>query len=261
MMLRPHGIFVSSGKIYVTDPGIPLVHIFDIKKRKHSYLYQTGDRNLISPIGIAVDAEGRIFVSDSMSKRIAVFDAGGNYLRDIGSSESFLRPTGIALHGGKIYVVDTHAHKVLSFDAKTGGLLFSWGSRGKDPGFFNYPTHIFASADGLLHITDSMNFRIQVFDMNGNFISAFGEPGNSTGNFSKPKGVAVDSDGHIYVADAHFDAVQIFDRRGNILLGFGKTGKGIGEMAIPAGVYIDEEDRIYVADSYNRRVQVFQYLK
>jgi DNA-binding beta-propeller fold protein YncE len=106
-----------------------------------------------------------------------------------------------------------------------------------------------------------MNFRVQIFDQRGHFISMFGKHGDGSGDFSKPRGIAVDSDGHIYVADALFDTIQIFDKDGKLLLAFGNTGREKGKMILPAGLFIDEEDKIYVTDSYNNRVQIFQYLK
>ena len=106
-----------------------------------------------------------------------------------------------------------------------------------------------------------MNFRIQVFDLDGMFRSNFGKLGDGTGDFSKPKGIAVDSEGHIYVVDAEFDVVQIFDKQGKLLLIFGGSGTQEGQFFLPAGIFIDEKDKIYVCDSYNSRVQIFQYIK
>jgi DNA-binding beta-propeller fold protein YncE len=106
-----------------------------------------------------------------------------------------------------------------------------------------------------------MNFRVQIFDKKGEFISSFGKLGDGFGDFSKPKGIGVDSDENIYVADSHFDIVQIFNGKAELLLTFGGSGKDRGEMILPAGIYIDNQDRIYVADSYNHRIQIFQYLK
>jgi DNA-binding beta-propeller fold protein YncE len=106
-----------------------------------------------------------------------------------------------------------------------------------------------------------MNFRVQVFNPDGSFLTSFGKVGDGSGNFSKPKGVAVDSEEHIYVVDSHFENVQIFDRDGNLLLVFGGSGNGKGEFTLPAGIFIDSSDRIYVADSYNNRIQIFQYVK
>jgi DNA-binding beta-propeller fold protein YncE len=259
IMLRPYGVFAGGGRMYVTDPGSSALYIFDLKNEKY-FQVTRAQEDLISPIGVAADGDGTIYLSDSVLRTIFVFDREGKYVREIGSPEILTRPAGIALSGDRLYVVDTHAHQVLAFMKKDGKLLFRFGRNGVGKSEFNYPTNIFIDRNGLLYITDSMNFRIQIFDKDGNFVSAFGKIGDGAGDFSKPKGIAVDSDGHIYVADAQFANVQIFDRDGRILLAFGKTGRGIGEMLLPAGIFIDKQNRIYVADSYNNRVQIFQYL-
>jgi DNA-binding beta-propeller fold protein YncE len=261
MMLRPYGVFADADRIYVTDPGISLLHVFDMKEKRYFEIRKAGEEDIVSPIGVAVDKNGEIYLSDSMLKKVFVFDKEGKYLREIGSSDLFMRPTGIAIDEDRIYVVDTLSHQVLVFAKKDGKLLFRFGKNGAGTGDFNYPTNIFIGRDKLLYVTDSLNFRVQIFDRDGKFLSMFGKLGDGSGDFSKPKGIAVDSDGHIYIADAHFDNVQIFDRDGKLLLGFGNTGRREGEMVLPAGIFIDERDRIYVADSYNNRIQIFQYLK
>lgn len=261
MMLRPYGIFADSDRIYVTDPGTFLLHVFDMKERRYFQIKKAKEEELISPIGVAVDKNGEIYLSDSMLKKVFVFDKEGKYLREIGSPDLFIRPSGIAIDEDRIYVVDTHGHQMLVFAKKDGKFLFRFGKNGANSGDFNYPTNIFIGRERLLYVTDSMNFRVQIFDRDGNFLSTFGKLGDGSGDFSKPKGIAVDSEGHIYVSDAHFDNVQIFDRDGKLLLGFGNTGRREGEMILPAGIFIDEKDRIYVADSYNNRIQIFQYLK
>lgn len=261
MLLRPYGVFADNERIYVTDPGIRLLHVFDIKEKKYFTITKAGKEDFLSPIGVAADKNGEIYVSDSLLKRVLLFDREGKYLRDIGSTDLFMRPAGIAIDEERLYVVDTHGHKIFVFSKKDGSFLFSFGKNGSGRGDFNYPTNIFIDKDGLLYVTDSMNFSVQMFEKDGSFISAFGRYGDGSGDFSKPKGIAVDSEGHIYVADALFDTVQIFHKDGRLLLSFGRTGRGSGQMILPAGLFIDKKDKIYVADSYNNRIQIFQYLK
>lgn len=260
-LLRPYGVYANSDRIYVTDPGLHVVHIFDLNHNKYFNLTSAKEDDLVSPIGIAADENGEIYLTDSVLKKVIVYDKYGKYEREIGSPGSFIRPAGLAPDHERLYVVDTHAQHVLVFDKKEGKFLFSFGQNGFHTGEFNYPTNISAGKDKLLYISDSMNFRVQIFDREGHYISSFGKSGDGTGDFSKPKGIAVDSDGHIYVVDAQFDTVQIFEKDGTFLLNFGGTGTGPGGMFLPAGIYIDDQDRIYVADSYNNRIQVFQYLK
>ncbi len=262
LMLRPHGIYVQEDKIYVTDPGLFLVHVFDQRKKKYFKITEAKNQHLISPIGIAVDTTGKIYVSDSYLRKIFIFNTEGNYLGEIGSNNLFKRPTGLAIYKNRIYVVDTLESQIKVFSKDSGKLLFSFGENGTEFGKFHFPTHIFIDdVEDYIYITDSLNFRIQIFDIAGNFISSFGQLGDALGNFSKPKGIAVDSDGHIYVTDSDFDVVQIFDRNGTLLLVFGGTGVKEGHFLVPGGIFIDKKDYIYVADSYNRRIQIFKYIK
>jgi sugar lactone lactonase YvrE len=261
MLLRPYGVFADDKGIYVTDPGARLLHVFGLSEKKYFKINKADKDEFLSPIGVAADKNGDIYLSDSLLKRVFIFDRDGKYRRDIGSADLFIRPAGVAMDEERLYVVDTHGHKIAVFLKKDGSFLFSFGKNGSGSGNFNYPTNIFIDKEGMLYVTDSMNFRVQIFDRQGHFISTFGKHGNGSGDFSKPRGIAVDSDGNVYVADALFDTVQIFNKDGRLLLAFGKTGRGNGQMILPAGLFIDEQDKIYVADSYNSRVQIFQYLK
>jgi len=260
-MLRPYSVCSVSGKVYITDPGLALVHIYDLPNRQYTRIEKANGNKLFSPLGIAVTAQGEIFLTDSVLKKIYVFNEKGEFLREIGSNSKLERPAGIAVDEERAYVVDTLAHQILVFDQKNGQILFRFGHNGKGNGEFHYPTHIFIAHDKRIYVTDSLNFRIQIFNRDGNFISAFGRFGDALGDFSKPKGIAVDSDGNIYVADSQFDNVQIFDQSGKLLLVFGGSGSQLGRMSLPAGIFIDRNDSVYVADSFNRRVQVFQYLE
>jgi len=69
---------------------------------------------------LAVDAEGRVYVTDPGHYRVLVFDSVGNYLLSFGQygedDRSFALPAGIAIgEDGSIYVTDAHSGRVLVF--------------------------------------------------------------------------------------------------------------------------------------------------
>ena len=263
-MANPHGLEVDAeGRLYVVDQFLKKIHVYDAKAKQYGLMPDKGAA-FVSPVDIAVDnRRGRIFVSDSAQAVVRVFSKAGFQPAGEIRSGGMGRPTGIAVNEatGELLVVDTLNSAILRFSLDDLGLKGVFGLEGSEAGRFHSPTHIAVSPSGQILVTDSLNFRVQVLNPQGKFISTFGAAGDSPGYFSRPKGVAVDSDGNIYVVDALFDNVQIFDRDGRLLMSFGKPGNAYGDFWLPSGIFIDSQNLIYVSDSYNKRVQIFQYLK
>jgi DNA-binding beta-propeller fold protein YncE len=252
----------AEGRLLVADPGTPGVHLFDLKKRSHKVLRGPSRLPLKSPIGVDSDDLGNIYVSDSASGRIFVFDRDGRFTRFIGEMKNegyFKRPTGLAVDRAarEIYLTDT-LHHTLYVVSTTGTILRSWGRRGSAPGEFNFPAAV-ALADHRVFVLDSMNFRVQVFTPDGRPIASFGHPANEPGGFFRPKGLAIDTANKlVLVVDAMFEAVQAFTYDGRLVFAFGHGGSGPGEFQLPAGISVHPDGRLLVADSYNARIQLFR---
>ena len=265
-MVRPYSITTDSkGRIIVTDPGLHGVHVFDFDKEKYKFLSrQDTDKDpLVAPQCVAVDAQDKIYVTDSEAGKIFVFDPSGKFERTIGSLKYgegfFKRPTGIAVDSAaqRIYVTDTLRNQIFVTDMQ-GSVLKRIGKQGTADGEFNFPTEARLYGDNLA-VVDAMNFRVQVFDKNGEFQYAVGKIGDDVGAVFRPKGVGFDSEGHLYVVDGMWSVVQVFNREGQLLYYFGQLGDAPGAFQLPTGLRIDGQDRIYVVDSFNQRVQVFHY--
>jgi DNA-binding beta-propeller fold protein YncE len=258
-LVRPMAVLEDDGVIYVADPGAKAVHRFDTNRGRHHLIERENRMPLPSPVGLARDNSGKLYITDSMLGAVFVLKRRGKFAEPLKLDTVLTQPTGIAVNpdNGDLYIVDTSAHQVLVFNKK-GKLVRRIGNRGKADTRFNYPTMLWRDADGELLVTDSLNFRIQRLAADGQHISSFGKLGNATGFLSRPKGVASDINGNIFVIDAMFHAVQIFDSIGNLLLHIGARGHGAGEFWLPAGIYIGDDQKIYIADSHNQRVQVFR---
>jgi len=248
------------GRMAVADMGRSAVHL--LLQREARYLRLTGPKKepMRTPVAVAFDDDGRLFVSDS-SGGVYAFGRDGAFLFTIRSAGAvpLRRPTGLAFSPQRklLYVVDTLAHTIYALDAR-GGLAFAVGGPGDGDGQFNFPTHVAVTPKGELVVADSLNFRIQILDGDGRFLGAFGHHGDGSGDIAMPKGLAVDGDGVIYVADSLFDVVQLFDREGRFLLTLGRRGVDFGEFWMPSGVFIGESGELYVCDTYNHRIQVFR---
>jgi DNA-binding beta-propeller fold protein YncE len=263
-MVAPYGVETDgSGRLYVVDTFLRTVHVFDGKDKKY-YIFPGEKANLLSPIDIAVDdAVGRIYVSDSKQGVVKIFEDGGKEFVGEAGKGLLERPTGVAINEktSELLVVDTASAHVFRYDLHEHEFKGKFGGKGTTDGKMNYPTNIWVAADGIILVSDSLNFRIQIFSPEGRFMGKFGSVGDGPGYFSRPRGVATDSDGNIYVVDGLFDNIQIFDKQFRLLMALGRPGHGYGEFWLPSGIYIDENDVIYVSDSHNKRVQIFQYLK
>ncbi len=261
-LVKPYGVAAFGDSVYVTDTAVGAVFDIDEKLKKVSFIGDSSPGKLALPVGIAVDDNGSIYVSDSKNASILVYGKDKKLLRAFGGRLELNKPTGISINNKLkvLYAVDTKAHNIKAYSLD-GKMLFTFGKRGKGAGEFNFPTNIAIDRrNDNIAVVDTQNFRVQVFDKNGKFIRKFGKIGDRPGMFARPKGIGVDSDGNIYVADSAFNNVQVFNEKGELLIFFGSAGKFIGQFSLIAGVYIDRYDRIYVVDGFNRRVQIYQYM-
>ena len=260
-LLRPQGVAVHDDQcLYVTDLELQGVHLFNFHSSKSSFIDRAGKVFFVSPVAVAV-CDDRIAVADSALKKVFLLKPDGKLQNTLEKPGGFERPTGLAFdpQAKLLYVVDTLANEVCVFEL-SGRLLRRFGSPGREPGQFNYPTYVFVDNTGRVYVTDSLNFRVQVFDRQGRFLFDIGELGDASGYLAVPKGVGVDSFGNIYVVDSRFSVVQVYDQQGRFLLAFGGPGEKVGAFQVPSGLTVDASNRIFVCDSYNSRVQIFQYI-
>ncbi len=253
--VKPLFIATMKDVVYVTD--LTGVVIMDFKGKEFKIIGSSTFRN---PTGIAVSETGKLFVADTAKNKVFMVDSEMQNITPI-RGEDFGNPGGLAVDdtNGRLLAVDVRKHLLRVYNLD-GEELFSFGSRGIEPGKFNFPYDVTVDSEGNIYVVDSGNFRVQIFDKDGNFLRAFGNVGTLAGQFARPKGIALDPDGHIYVVDGAFGNFQIFDKTGQPLLAVGSVGSEPGQFVLPIGITIDDEGRIYVVDQINKRLQKFQYI-
>src|SRR5690606_34839727 len=145
-------------------------------------------------------------------------------------------PRGVAVaDDGSIYVVDTGNHRVQIFDAD-GEFVSSFGQSGSGPGQFAAFAGGQGGAGGIaitgdrVFVADTWNHRVQVFDLDGAFITTWGsffdaqdnpeQAAANEGLFYGPRGIAV-ADDLVYVTDTGNERVQVFTLDGEFVRMFG----------------------------------------
>ncbi|HVM73081.1 MAG TPA: glycosyltransferase family 39 protein [Anaerolineales bacterium] len=174
-----------------------------------------------SPRGLALAADGSLYVADASNNRIQHLSASGQVLQMWGS--------------------------------------FADISKGAAPGgTFNEPWGVAVGPDGSVYVADTWNYRIQKFTSDGKFIKMWGTgPAEGKDQFYGPRGLAVDSLGHVFVADTGNKRIVIFDANGNYLSEFGTPGAQLGQLDEPVDIAFDADGNAYVTDTWNMRIQVF----
>ena len=209
---------------------------------------------LSDPTAIAIDAQGNFYVGDN--KALQKYDSDGNHLLSFGPDGYAGITTGIAVASdGKVYRSDPRA-AIIEIYAPDGEKIGVLGEPGSGEGQFKQPFGLHFDDQGNLYVVDRGNFRVQKFDVAGNFIMAFGTRGDRNGEFVNPRNVAVDADGNIYVTDQASYLIQKFSPEGEFLLRIGQSHAD-ESMWLVRGVTIDDENNIYIADGRYARIQKF----
>ena len=265
-LLGPYGMAVDSkGRLYVADQKVGAIFIFNTETKETEMIRNGFEAHFGLINSVAVDDDDRIFVSDGKLGKVMVFNAKHQVQDQI---KGLVDPVGLAIdkENRLLYVVDTQQDQVLVYDADTLKPLRKIGTAGKKhtlttPGDFALPTDVAVDKDGNIYVTDTLNWRVEIFDAEGKFISQFGKHCDAIGCFERPKGIAVDSDGHIWVVDTGLSLVQAYDRDGALLGYVGGPGRLLGQFNDPVGVFIDQNNRMFVSEQYPwGRVQQFRYI-
>lgn len=221
---------------------------------------RTGE-GLGKPYGVAV-YHGRIFVSDTALRNVAVFDIPGQRYFKIGEDElgRLGTPLGLDVDGkGNLYVVDSSAKHIQVYD-QDGRFLRTIA----DAKMFSRPSGIAVDAEGSrIYVVDtggisSEDHRVRVFDaQSGKHLLDIGKRGSGNGEFNLPRDVSIGKDGLLYVVDGANFRVQVFKPDGTFVRVFGGIGRQGGQFSRPKEVATDGDGNVYIVDSAFGNFQIF----
>ena len=167
-----------------------------------------------------------------------------------------------------LYVADTDNHRINVYDLDTlkkksqfwspishyCESTHTWAPSNPDcPNTMrNLPTSI-AILNEKIFVSYGFQDEIQVFDLNGNFLSKFGSSGNQKGEFSKPMQISASND-LLYIADSGNKRIQVVDSEGQFVKEFSVPISNESDIAIDLDVF---KNKIYVINSKNSDVLIY----
>ncbi len=300
----PLGVAVdSNGNVYVADTGnntIRLASPAGVVTTLAGSPGNSGSTNgtgggalFNSPVGVAVDGNGNVYVADSYNstlRKVTTPDgvvttlagaaAGGGSADGAGSAAQFNYPCGVAVDtAGTVYVSDLANHTIRQI-TPAGVVTTLAGTPSSGPGTndgtgtaasFGEPAGLAVDTNGNVYVADYANHTIRKIAPGGIVTTLAGDPGvggstNGTGSAAKflnPLGVAVDAQGNVYVADMWNDLIRKITPNGTVstlagVAGTSGTNDGPAATALfsyPQGVAVDASGNVFVADTSNSTIR------
>lgn len=248
---------------------------------------------LRSPIGIAVDSAGNLFIADSSNFRVRKVTADGaistiagtgrpGFAGDGGrATAAFVWPTVLALDAsGNLLIAESNNNRVRKIDGN--GIITTFAGNGT-PSFagdggpaasaqLSTPQGLAVDTAGNVYISDGGNYRIRVVSADGT-ISTFagnGTPGYSgdggpalNASFLFPEGLTFDAAGNLFVVDAGFAHIRRIAQSDQTITTVAGASHYAGDgglatfalLYVPRGLATDSAGNVFIADSGNSVVR------
>ena len=260
----------DDGKVIVSDPVGDEIKIFT---RGGTLVHSWGATAYDDPgelsyaEGIVTEPTGHVYVSNTGHNAVAVFSNSGEFIEEWSLESESAYPAGMDVDlEGNVYVFDTNRRFVLKYSAG-GRVLTTWGgvsfpADGEDApdGLFNArcwgPVDLAVSGQRV-YVADTCDGRVQVFDLEGDFIDKWGSEGSGPGELWTPLGIEADPEGNVYVADSSNYRIQKFSSSGEFITSWGERGSGPGHFESLDSIALTPEGGVLTVDTDNRRIQLF----
>jgi uncharacterized protein YjdB len=285
--------FDKDGNIYTTDSANHLIRKITPKGIATTFAGsgKVGSTNgtgtgasFNTPLGIAIDSKGNLYVSEFDGQRIrkitptgvvTTFAGSGTAgsTNGTGTSASFRNPNGLAVDANdNVYVADSVNNIIRKITPS--GLVTTFAGNGIDTlkdgtgtnaGFFR-PTDITIDSKGNLFVVEVYSQVVRKITPSAVVTTLSVTWDGIEGPFIMPVTIAIDQDDNLYVVNEFSGTIRKITPAG-LMTNFaglhGVTGKvnGIGSTAtfnFPHGIAVDSEGNVFVADSSNRLIRKIQ---
>ena len=223
---------------------------------------------LFSPVAIAVEGNGTVYVGDNNHKIKTITPAGvvSSYIGStqgdvdgVGANAKLNSPAGLVFNNG--FLTISHRNNIKNVSVLGGTTTFIGSSSGNNQlngtaAKLSYPSGICYDTQGNLYVADSNNHVIKKYNSSGAFIAS-----TITNSLLIPLGICIYGN-YIYVASWNTDTIVRFDL--NLTNGINFAGSTVGDLDGnginarlngPKGICVDSQGNLYVTDSRNCKIK------
>ncbi len=217
----PFQLTYAQNRLWVADPTLRKVQVFNTDgKFLKTFVQspaQTGKKvEYLTPTAVAVAKSGEVYVADTATQTVRVYDAEGRELRRFGhpgnDNGGLMYPNALWVAGDKVFVSDSNNARIQVFDLQ-GAFLQTIGGGPNRAGGLTLPRGITVSPSGQVLVVDVFTQVVRAFDQQGKLVWSLGETGQNTDDnqgFNFPNGIWLDNSGKLYVTDRENNRVQVF---------------------------------------------------
>lgn len=300
-LYRPAGIAIRpQGELYIADSANNRVRRISLATGVISTVAGTGVAGsagdggpstiaqLNAPLGVAVTADGQLFIADSGNHRIRRVDTQTGVITTVAgtgvsgfggdggpaTSAQLADPTAVIVNAaGRVLISDRGNRRIRYVEPVTGRIYTLAGNGtagfGGDGGAavsaaLDSPTALALDPEGNVYVADQGTHRVRRIEsasglidtVAGNGRDAFtGDHHSARSTGMSPTGVALDQAGNLFVADqARVRKISATGRSGRIMpvAGIGVPSADYLNQAL--GVAVDLAGNVYIGDTYNNRI-------
>ena len=159
--IRPMQISASNDLLYIADSGNKRIQVVDPEGQFVNEFSVSISNESDLQIDVEI-SENKIYVINNKNADLFIYDLNGNLIKKI-TLEEDIGNSSIGVEDGLILVSNENKNTITIFDLD-GVIMNEFGNHGERYGEFKNPRGITVN-DGKIYVSDTGNYRIQVFSM------------------------------------------------------------------------------------------------